>query len=541
MLEQFITPENPLGPSRHELMGQDIESARSLLTSVAPFRQVFEERSSMIIGRRGSGKTAIMLGYRALADTGYAAGDELLRSKPLSFGSRRARKTRPDLQISVVEWGHYHELVRKVARRAALDVDFPGGEAFITPERTAELWADAYWDLVFQKIYELQAKDSRYKKSVPAVVKLFEEEKIGDIYVSDKQKYIDYQFIEEDIEKAKEEVFNFLNQYDLNCYILIDSVEEYPVKNSMYKSVLAGFLKSISDFHYKHPRIRVIFSLPSELYRHFDDGSSNLIKDFGGASRLNWKPSDLLELVATRYRLGLLTLQNGLEEEHREALEQRDFAKSEDRADFFDFVLESTVENGLGHAEDTLAYLIRHTQLLPREFIVYFNAAIRKSKQELGTYRWIPARIIKQAVEEQETQLAKQALKPFQGLYSDVIEACRSILPELPPICTLGDLDIIKARFKGHISEENRINLHNILFDMGIIGWIDDNTKETAESDRYVYAFFQYNSVRNISFNNSTRYCVHPQFSKRFGMSRARCEEKRCVYPANIEHIRMRR
>ncbi|MEM9014971.1 MAG: hypothetical protein AAGB02_07670 [Pseudomonadota bacterium] len=264
------------------------------------------------------------------------------------------------------------------------------------------------------------------------------------------------------------------------------------------------------------------------------------MKDFGDAQKLDWRPSDLLRMVAERYRLGLKTIDGAIEDQTEERFDKWDFSNRDDLQEFFNEVMDDEIVNSFDQKEDPLAYIIRHTQLLPREFILIFNRAIRASKEEIGSWRRLTGNAVRYAVEQTETELAKHILLPYQTVYPKLLRACQAVMPELPPICEKRDLDKVGSRFKGRI-EEDVFDVWNTLFEIGILGYVENNpTPSFVDDDRYVYAFFKYNSSSPIAFRNECQYCVHPLFSRYWSLNRPAGSSLQFVYPANIEHFRAR-
>ncbi len=523
-LEDYITPEEPLGPIRHEEIRNDIKSSALLTANVRPFERVFERRASMIIGRKGSGKTSVIHGYRAYAAYGRAYG---------RIDDDAARNS--DLHINLVDWGHFHELVRNVANRASEEVAFAAPEDFIASERLAEIWTEAIWDLIFQTFQKQMARDPALRNELPSVVALFESE---DVIFNGTRNTI--QTVEDLHKKSIQEILNHFDSHKRRCFILIDSMDEYPIRNPLFSRVISGFLKCVNDFGRDYPGVSIIYCLPQELHQFVVKRSANLVKDFSKAATLDWRPSDLLRMVAERYRIGLVSLPGAIEDDYRRGLEKLDFESRDDLQSFFSEVLEHQVTNAFGEPEDALAYIIRHTQLLPREMLLLFNRAVRKSKEERGSWRFITANAVRSAIEQTETELARHILHPYNTVYPLLLQACDNVLPELPVVCTKSDLDRVGSRFNRRI-EDDIVDPWRVLFDIGVIGYVEENPSgRVLEGERYVYGYFKFNSPSPIAFRNDALYCVHPLFSRLWSMSRSSEHRAKCVYPANIEHFRAR-
>lgn len=526
-LNDFVTNNEPLGPFRHESFENDLESSTKILANVSPLESVFRDQPTVIIGRQGSGKTAAIAAYRSFAKYGRFYGS-----------IENDIKEKSGFNIAVVDWGQFHEMVRNVAIRASNETPPDLHADFIYAETLEKYWEDIFWDLIFQTFYKASLDDDNIKCEVGSVIKLYNtEDVLGSESVSVRAN-VDSLF-----ESAKREVLVCLKTFERKCLILIDTMENYPVRSPMFEKVISGFLKCVNSFSSKHSDIKVVFCIPEEIEHFFETGSSNQVKDFGSAARLEWKPSDLLRVVAERYRI-YLSLHGHDEDRHFFSdLKKKDFSRRDDIQWLFNNIMERRVVNRKGDEEDSLAYMIRHTQLLPREFILIFNEAIRRSRDSIGpgSKRWITAKAIVDAVEAHEVTLGDFILSPYKRIYPRLMEALDVVMPQMTVICRGSDLDALSRQFKGRIEEE-LINPWRMLFSMGVLGYLDTDAQgEPADKDRYVYANFCYNSKFASPFHDDRLYCVHPLFSRRWGMNRSSQHSKQFVYPSNIEHVRLGR
>jgi hypothetical protein len=249
-------------------------------------------------------------------------------------------------------------------------------------------------------------------------------------------------------------------------------------------------------------------------------------------SKLRRRPIDLLRIVAERYREFLL-LHSHDDKKFTKSITKFDLSKRADIRDFYSLVMPDSIQNRLGRSESAVAYIIRHTQLLPREFLMIFDAAITASHKMRGSWRYIEPSAIVNAVEVQEPELAIQILSPYKTTYPELLSAAQEILPDMAAICTLNELDRVGARLSKMTRHETS-NPWETLFQIGVIGYVDERMKDS--SDRYEYGRFHFNSSRPITFAAGRRYCVHPIFSGSWELKRDN-ENIKCVYPADIKEI----
>jgi hypothetical protein len=89
-------------------------------------------------------------------------------------------------------------------------------------------------------------------------------------------------------------------------------------------------------------------------------------------------------------------------------LKRLDLAKREDLHDLFNRILPKKITNSCGTDEDPLAYIIRHTQLLPRQILAIFNAALSDHYKSSGTFRGITEKSIRNGITAVEKRVEEE-------------------------------------------------------------------------------------------------------------------------------------
>jgi hypothetical protein len=520
---EFQTDSEPLGPARHEYLGKNLFASAALLHPVGPFRDAFPSRgerlngSKIISGRQGSGKSAVMLGYSSMARFGQPSG---------TINKELINK---NFSATISDFSTMHRMVESVAKK--VQTQFQGlDHDFVTPEHLNEYWAEEIWSLIMNSLYSdyRNGDESReIKKFLPSLIKYFEQPSFHNSIskVLDDQKRF--------CESFKNEMEQFYLKEGRRIFLLIDSLEEYPIRNSLWQKIAKGFLKCIKDFSIDRQYISVVACVPQELDKFLVEYSSNLDKDFGGSHKLDWRPMDILGIVAHRFRMYVNIEQGPIAPEFIKQINGLDLFKRPDLQYFFSRVMQDDIINSIEKTESSLAYIIRHTNLLPREFIIIFNDAIRYAIQMTRSSSYIVAEAIVKAVENNEERMIKNRLKPYQTVYPRFLTACDKILTELSPMCTKSDFDRIESQFKGLI-EEDITSPWQTLYDMGIIGQAVRQGDKFAETERYQFVNFNFNSTEPFNLSSRDMYCFHPLFSRKWGINKNRTVNMKMVYPANV-------
>jgi hypothetical protein len=226
-----------------------------------------------------------------------------------------------------------------------------------------------------------------------------------------------------------------------------------------------------------------------------------------------------------------------------EQIAEFDLSRREGVHSIFDRLLPNKTNNRLGEIEDPLAYVIRHTQLLPRHALMIFNHMLSRAKSDSGGWRRISDEAMREGVGEAEELIARHILKPYLSKYPRLLDACADILPDLNPICSNSDLAKIGRRFKSR-HEEEITNVWKTLYLMGVLGRVvDAPTSEVPpemRSARYCFGEFVFNGAPSLGLATDQTYCFHPVFTRFFRIPRRDTDDKRVVYPANTEMVVLR-
>jgi hypothetical protein len=333
-------------------------------------------------------------------------------------------------------------------------------------------------------------------------------------------------------DSARLAVLGFLQKRNSRLFFLFDSMENYPVRQPTFIRIISGLFQGLTRLNDDSTRIRVTFCIPEEIEGFMTADSGNLMKDFASSYRIRWRPVDLVRIVAHRLTLSASVHDPQLYEELRELA----FSSREQLHHAFNLVLPAKVTNSRETDEDPLAYIVRHTQLLPRHILAIFNATLSKSLASTGTLRSISEQSIRDGISAVERQIAHQILMPYEQLYPKLVAQCRIILPDLEPISDFSSLRKIEARFD-RLIEDDVGSIWHKLFEMGVIGRSvaksGSDSPKTELDDRYCYGQFHFNIDGAFSVPTDGEFCFHPVFSRALGLIR-RNGDNRVVYPAHI-------
>ncbi len=507
-----LTSAEPLGPVAHERIVPDVLDD-IVYDRIAHFRDIATKPHMLFLGRKGAGKSALLSQIRL--------GMQKKGSRGRLFFNNDPTPSR-DYVIDVYSWEHFHQIVRNVNRLLKNDDVI---DELIPSEYFAELWYQTLWGEIIEHFYNYHSFDDECRRLLEPVEKYVNADGAfeGAAHVQALNLFL----------AAKASVLDFLTKRRSQLYFLFDSMENYPVRNPTFLKIIGGLFQGLSKISDESSHITVSFCIPEEIENFFASSSANLMKDFASFYRIRWNPVDLVRVVAHRLRLSASVHDRLLFQE----LEKLDFAKRDDLHFLFNLILPKAVTNARGTVEDPLAYIIRHTQLLPRHILAIFNAALSHHYRLTKTFRGLTEKAIRDGITSVEKLIAKQILMPYEQIYPKLLAQCTKILPDLTPICDYNALRKVEGRFD-RVIEDDVGGVWHTLFEIGILGRSTSHSgadsHEGAHDDRYCYGQFHYNIDGAFSLPTHGEFCFHPVFTRAFGIVRRDTNDQRVVYPAHI-------
>jgi hypothetical protein len=291
--------------------------------------------------------------------------------------------------------------------------------------------------------------------------------------------------------------------------VLMDTLEKYQdIVNATYAvNGLLNFLGSRGNDNRNLVDIR--FCLPAELYLEFMDLSSNPMRDFAGQTMLHWHAGDLLGVVAHRLALYLRLYEPARLDA---LLAQHDISHRAGAVNFCQALLPRQVRNSRGEEEPVLAYMLRHTQLLPRHLIDIFNGSLRAGiSRATGAIGALEPASIFNAVRECEARIAAGVAQAYEHKYPKLRDVCAESVPNLPRIFDDEKLEQVFVRHARHITGGEYRDFKRMLIEAGVIG------KSVGKvTDKYHEAEFEYTTQGKLVVAKADVLCLHPLFSNRF-------------------------
>lgn len=493
-VDTLFTPQQPLGP-----IGISDSISPAVLRALYDTRVQLHMRSesnppTFIVGRRGSGKTALLL----------------------------SRELKPEtLSVRLSAQGVFSGMQAAVRRI---------GQSMILPvEGVAQLWETLLWAPViarlvrsgplrkgdppraFQLLWEETAAIRRETRGADApdddaldfaVLRLIEHVDQAGPVPSLATLRRGFRLAERPWSEVVEAARTVLEARRLPAFVLIDSLEHIGQHVDDIRPVLQGLFHLVGQLGLRTggSQLRIQCCFPSELWPVLDRISANPIKDFSGRMVLRWHWQDLLSVVGMRLRMFL--------ERHYPA-EVKGIA-ADDHERLLERVLPPSLIGQDGVPENTVAYVLRHTQLLPRQVLYIFNEVLHAAIAKTGGPRPRADDVLR-AVAEAEATLCPEVFSANHFRYPHAHAVARRLIPYLP--FRFDDGYLHRMFNQAGVRKEcglDYVQAREMLTDVGILG------RFVGETERYLRAEFAYSAEGQMILSPDEEYCLHPMFVRQY-------------------------
>jgi hypothetical protein len=492
-LKDVFTHTTPLGPLMAP-KGLDASGiSRALFDNETDLVRQFNERKNIIVGRKGAGKTSLL--------TSVALSNERCIAVYLD-----------DIEAANV----LTEILSEIS-------DLSADIAFV--EQTAKLWEFLFWGLVIVRIVVEYGDQTLERYLAACGIGRADYAKSPYVLISRqlqmarhlppesrplalKIRY--YEFDGLNFIEAKARALVVLERHDVKAYVLIDSLESYQLDSMKHATALAGLLRCIGESTYDGDRCLFRCCLPAEIYHDIMRMSSNPLKDFGGQLLMHWDAIDLWQLCARRYNEFLRI--HAPEVHERINRERLEFNRRKDVFEFWSKILPTDIVNDTGHKEKTVAYLTRHTQLLPRHLIHILNEITSLSVKSASTVEAISAEVVKRGLGVAEAGIKDQIEQAYSFHSPRVGDMCNLLLRELKTKFTWQEFDRVFGTITKKFGErksgrKSGAEVIDILIEIGAVG------RFVEETENYNIAIFDYMVPNRVVASLRNEFCVHPVFA----------------------------
>ena len=504
-IRPYITKDEPFGPiDSVDIDPKDTDVMNRLFERHNWIYKNLHQRPSIIMGRKGAGKTYYL--RTVFFDKQYDFYTEIRTAHLLA---------------------HISSVIQGMTREA------------VFPETLSELWETILWTCVFSEIRKRPFLSSQKLYVVNTYL-----EKVGigdndmvddvlwkianlfdDVMNSDPRDGISEilrRFDRVAFDDAKLAVLDGLKTSKKSFVILMDSLDDFRLDIDSVSRSLQGLLKFVGSMNKPCDVVDIRFCLPSELFHRIIKISSNPNKDFRRALKLQWTATELVLIGAQRLMYYLILYYP----EFLRSISPLDLTKRSDALLLFSKVLPEKITNQAGFQEETMSYILRHTQLLPRHFLMLLNSIFKGLGAAPGSNPFpISEDKIINGIRKVEEFIVSEIFVAFKLIHPTAEITCKRCLPELGHQFSVGELHQVFTRHgKAVFGGDGMFEFQRMLIEIGALGRVIRG----KETDVYIKGNFEYTVAHELTISHDDQLCVHPLFSGIFSNSGRR---DRPVYP----------
>jgi len=305
----------------------------------------------------------------------------------------------------------------------------------------------------------------------------------------------------------------------------------YVDSNKARWKTYAGLLTLLSTFNEGKVALQARYCVPAEQYIFLRERSTAILKHLSKIQVLHWSSGEILSALAHRYMVYLQLHRKNRNGMRYQKLKDIEIYTRDGAFEFFNQVFEPRVRNSRGYDEDTVTYLLRHTQLLPRQIIIYVNEAIHLALSEdpATDLTRLESRFVKQAIHNKEGLLAIEVVDSYASVFPEGKDMMRAVA-RLPVITSVGDIKTHWAEYgaKKVLSKYSAFpevvveadRFIRFLTEVGIIGRA--TLQSEPEPGSYASAAFEYTMPERLMFSDADKVAVHPLFC-------SHCDQQQCI------------
>jgi len=191
--------------------------------------------------------------------------------------------------------------------------------------------------------------------------------------------------------------------------------------------------------------------------------------------------------------------------------------------DFFKELFPPNILNCRNIPEETLTYLLRHFQILPRQLVMLFNSILSTTIKSGGSFGEIEGEIVVKSIHEQESNMADEIIQAYESMYPEAREIRKKVLPNIPLVFQYKDIrryydgkEYVNTGKKILSSMKNKVEVspyrfERCLIETGMVGRVMGSQDPHGKS--YINAEFEYAMPGTLDLCENDYLVIHPIFS----------------------------
>lgn len=446
----------------------------------------------LIIGRRGSGKTAL--------------------AESFSFH----KNFQNAIYIKIATEETYQEVLSNIASHTSETRQ-------ISIPRLKKVWEYIFWKIIFQhtRDYSTSSGTSDSNRQAAHNKKAVSHTMNSIInwlhnFLNDSggrliDERIDELLNQKELEAAKSEVLKIAKANPI--IVAFDTLEKYDMDSDGLMNAMAGLIQCAADFNlrYSEEGIHLKIFVSGEIFPYLMESIlQNPLKSVREPLYLFWRPKDLLRLICWRFHR-CLAENNLLLDASKVPIKwssPREVFNKMWRPYFG-----REITNARGFKENSFSYVLRHTQMRPRQLISLCNS-IAKHAAEKGRFPIFSEHDIREGVRQSEKDLAFEIINSFSEIYPAVHQIVDALL-EVPLVFDFRELDRrareSASKWTWQRREFSKEAFFQLVTELGIVGLVSRHNESG-----YIDADFEYSLQERLTVTHRAQFVIHPMFYSRF-------------------------
>jgi hypothetical protein len=295
--------------------------------------------------------------------------------------------------------------------------------------------------------------------------------------------------------------------------ITFDTMEAYDIGNDALMNATAALVECAANFNLQFSALGVhlkIF-LSGEVFPYLlEEVLQNPLKSVHSPVYLTWRPKDLLRLISWRFF-------QYLRNHDLLAVESKGDINWANQREVLDKMWRpyfgNTLTNARGLEEDTYSYVLRHTQMRPRQLILLCNAIAKQAVKNNRFPRMSESDIV-MAVSEIEVRLAAEIVNSYTATYPNVSRIVDA-LHRIPMLFMGNELDKrAPESASAWPGDYSPARFRRLVTELGIVGRV----RRKNEAAGFIDADFEYSMTERLAITHRDECVIHPMFYRRFNV-----------------------